>query len=230
MAPVFTMTPEHLAALEACLRTGAVDQRKAALDELATYPAELAVPLLHRVATDADFLCRRFAVMGLGNHRTPASLQALQDLLDRETDSNVLAEIANSLFEFGDVSIPVLQQLFLRDRHWLTRQTILSILMEADQGDVLLAVIREALQDPTQTVKETAILALGSLLQGPQQEEALTLLMALAQADFWRDRWRAATALTLSSDARAKQVLAHLQQDAHHHVVAAALESSVPEI
>jgi HEAT repeat protein len=224
------MNSDRLIELESLLRSGAIDQRKIALDELAQCPADLAVPILQRLSTDPDFLCRRFAVMGLGNHRTPESFQVLKDLLNQETDDNVLAEIANSLFEFGQESVPLLQQLFERNHHWLTRQTILSVLMEADCPEVLLSVIRQALQDKTQSVKETAILALGSLLKSPVQDEALSLLADLAIAADWRNRWRAATALTLSPDPKAKQILAILQQDTNHYVVAAALESGMEEL
>jgi HEAT repeat protein len=101
--------------------------------------------------------------------------------------------------------------------------------MESNQDDVLLAIIREALQDETQTVKETAILALGQVLKGDLQSEAMALLSELAVADFWRDRWRAATALTCASDPSAAVILANLQQDENHYVVAAALEASLPK-
>jgi HEAT repeat protein len=222
------MDSDRLAQLESLLRSGAIDQRKAALDELAGCPSDLVVPVLQRLATEPDFLCRRFAVMGLGNHRTDASFQALKNLLERETDPNVLAEIANSLFEFGEQSVPLLQHLFERTTHWLTRQTILSILMEAQQDEILLAVIRSGLKDETQSVKETAILALGVVLKGSLHTQALDLLADLAEAESWRDRWRAATALTLSPDPRAKSILVRLQQDQNHYVAAAALETSLP--
>jgi HEAT repeat protein len=221
------MNGDRLAQIESWLRTGAINQRKDAIDELAKCPSEVAVPILKRLATEPDFLCRRFAVMGLGNHRTAESFQALKDLLEQEKDQNVLAEIANALFEFGDESVPILKVLFQRCNYWLTRQTILSILMEANHDKILLDVAREALQDQTQTVRETAILALGSTLQGDVQQAALDLLAELAQNGFWRDRWRAATALRLSSDPRAKQILATLQKDENHYVVAAALESEL---
>ncbi len=107
--------------------------------------------------------------MGLGNHRSEASFQILKALLEQEQVQNVMAEIANSLFEFGDRSVPLLQTLFIRNHHWLTRQTIL---MESNKNAVLLSVIREALQDETQTVKETAILALGQVLKGDLPSEA----------------------------------------------------------
>jgi HEAT repeat protein len=222
------MDLDRLTQLENWMRSGAINQRKQAIDELASYPSEVAVPLLHQLARNPDFICRRFAVMGLGNHRTEDAFQALKILLEQESDDNVLGEIANSLFEFGDAAIPLLQKLFDRHHYWLTRQTILSILMEANQDEILLAVIRTGLLDETQTVRETAILALGQLLKGPLQQEALEILTELAQAEFWRDRWRAATALTLATDSKAKSLLAKLQTDENHYVAAAALESSLP--
>lgn len=216
-----------LTQLESWLRSGAINQRKQAIDELAGYPPEIAVPILERAATDSDFICRRFAVMGLGNHRTELAFNILKSLLETEKDHSVLSEIANSLFEFGDKAVPLLHQLFDQSPHWLIQQTILSILMESNQDDILFAVVQSALQDETQTVRETAILALGRLLKGSLQDQALNLLADLAQAHFWRDRWRAATALTLATDPRAKPILAQLQQDANHYVVAAALESQI---
>ena len=221
------MDSDRLAQLEFLFRNGSVYDRKLALDELAQSPSEAVVPILERLATSSDFLCRRFAVMGLGNHRTDQSFQILTNLLEREQDENVLSEIANTLFEFGDRAIPLLQNLFERNHNWLTRQTILSILMESDREDVLLTVIRQGLLDPTQTVKETAILALGRLLKGVYADEALNLLTELSNAEFWRDRWRAATVLSLSSSPRAKPLLAKLQKDQKHYVVAAALESGI---
>ena len=221
------MDPQRLTQLETWLRSGAINQRKQAIDELANCEPDIAIPILQRLSTDSDFLCRRFAVMGLANHRTEAAFQALKQRLDQERDDNVLAELANALFEFGEQSVPLLQKIFEQNRHWLTRQTVLSILMESEQEGILLAVIRDALLDETQTVKETAILALGQLLKGSYQSEALDLLADLAEADFWRDRWRAATALTLATDPKAKPLLAKLQQDDNHYVAAAALESSL---
>jgi HEAT repeat protein len=63
-------------------------------------------------------------------------------------------------------------------------------------------------------------------MAGELQTEAVDLLAELATAALWRDRWRAATALCLSTDPRAKSLLAQLQQDENHYV-AAALEKQV---
>ncbi|MEL6381633.1 MAG: HEAT repeat domain-containing protein [Cyanobacteria bacterium J06626_18] len=218
---------DRLNQLENVLRNGSINESRMALDELAQMPPEKAVPILRRLTQAENFQTRRLAMMGLGNHRADAAFQVLKDVLAQEQDANVLAEAANSLFEFGQVSLPLLQDLFLRSSHWLLRQSILSILMEVDQGDVLLAVVRVGIEDATQTVKETAILALGPLMNSPWETEAISLLSQTASAEYWRDRWRSATTLSLSDNPEAKQLLASLRQDKHHYVVAAALEGNL---
>ena len=164
--------------------------------------------------------------MGLGNHAPDqAAFDQLQALITTETDANVLAEIANSLYEFGDSSIPLLVTLFETNNNWLLRQTVLSILQESNHPKILLEVSLQALQDPTQTVKETAILSLRQVLASPLQARALAALTDLAQSTIWRDRWRAATALTGCSHPQATRLLNQLQQDENHYVVAAALDA-----
>lgn len=59
--------------------------------------------------------------MGWGNHFTEESFTVLKQIIETERDSNVLAEAANSLFEFGDRFIPLLQQLFINSENWLAR-------------------------------------------------------------------------------------------------------------
>lgn len=222
------MDAERLAQLEADLRTGPVNTCKAALDALAQCPSDQAVPLLSRLATQGDFLRRRFAVMGLGNHRTEASFEALKGLLGQEQDGNVLGEIANSLFDFGDRALPLLLQLFKTQESWITRQSIIGMLMEGDNDETLLAVAQLGLADSQQSVVEAAILALGKVLGGAQFEAALALLAPLTRSENWRLRWRAATALSLSDRPAAKALLAPLRQDENHRVVAAALEGDLP--
>ncbi|MEB3292449.1 MAG: HEAT repeat domain-containing protein [Synechococcales bacterium] len=219
------MDPDRLHHLEQQLRSPSLQDRKAALDELARVPSDLAVPLLQRLAMDPDFLRRRLAVMGLGNHRTTAAFIALTELLAEEADSNVVAEIANSLFEFGEVAVPLFPDLFHRCDDWLVRQTILGILVDAEVPEVLLEVIRMGLKDATVTTRETAILSLGQLVQGDFQTEAIDLLLEVAKSEQWRDRWRAATVLCRATEERARMTLAQLRQDENRYVVAAALEA-----
>ena len=222
------MTPDEISKLENDLRSSALNMRIAALNRLENQPSDTAMPILQRLSKDSSFLLRRLAVMGFGN-RAPeqAALDSLQELIKTETDPNVLAEVANSLYEFGDVSIPLLVQLFETNDNWLLRQTVLSILQESNHPDVLLEVSLKALDDPTQTVKETAILSLRHVVMSPLQVQALEALTKLAKSDVWRDRWRAATALTGCDHPQAKQLLIQLQKDENHYVVAAALDASV---
>lgn len=222
------MTPDEISKLEDNLRSSALNIRINALNQLVNQPAGLAVPILQRLSQESSFLLRRLAVMGFGNHAPDeAALASLQALMNTETDANVLAEAANSLYEFGDVSIPLLVQLFENNDNWLLRQTVLSILQESNHPDVLLAVSLKALNDPTQTVKETAILSLRQVLMSSLQPQALEALTELANSTIWRDRWRAATALTGCKHPKATELLSKLRTDENYYVVAAALDASM---
>jgi HEAT repeat protein len=214
----------HLPKLEQQLRSFALNERIGALNQLATIDSAVAVPVLERLAAEKDFMFRRLAVMGLANHRTEEAFQVLQGLIDREEDHSVLAEAANSMFEFGDRSIPILLNIFERSSHWLVRQTIISILVETDHDQALFQVATEALQDETQTVKEAGILAIAKIWRSPLAPQAFALIKTLAQDGFWRNRWRAAIALSGCLLPESRELLSKLQTDEHYRVVAAALE------
>jgi HEAT repeat protein len=222
------MTPDRLSHLEKQLRAAPLNERKAALDELAKVPSDLALPILQRLAAEPDFLFRRLAVMGLGNHPTPESLTTLKQLLAEEQDPSVLSEIANSLFEFGDGALPLLPELFERSDNWLVRQTVIGILADADRPDTLWQVLESGLQDDDVTTQESAILALGQLVnRDGWSDRVMPILLKLAVSDRWRQRWRAATTLSIAQNDRAKIALAKLRQDENHYVVAAALEAGL---
>ncbi|MEL6496238.1 MAG: HEAT repeat domain-containing protein [Cyanobacteria bacterium J06623_7] len=213
-----------LSQLKLNLRNHNIYQRKLALDELATIPSEAALPILQELLESPDFALRRIAVMGLGNHVTEASFKLLTKILGTEQDANVLAEAANSIFEFGDRSILPLKQLFANSDSWLVRQTVISILVDSDNPQILLEIAQLAIADDDQTTKETGILALSRLLNTPLKPEALNVFSRLSKAKYWRTRWRVAIALTASDDPQARKLLSKLQQDEHYRVVAAALE------
>jgi HEAT repeat protein len=106
--------PMDLEQIERDLRARALDKQKVALDTLAQAPAEIAVPILARLLSSSDFMQRRIAVMGLGNHRVEESFQLLAGVITTdslsetlcERDPNVMGEAANSIFDFGDRAIP----------------------------------------------------------------------------------------------------------------------------
>ena len=220
------MDSDRLEQLKLQLRNNNIYQRQLALNELATIPSESALPILQELLQSQDFALRRIAVMGLGNHQTEESYELLRQVLATEKDANVIAETANSLFEFGDRAIAPLEQLFIESNNWLIRQTVISILVDSQNPDVLLRVAKLAISDRDQTTKETGILALSRLLNTPLKQQALDIFSTLAEAEYWRTRWRTAIALTASQDPQARELLSKLQQDDHYRVVAAALENS----
>ena len=219
------MDRDRLSQIEANLRSKRIDVRKIALDELATVDSDIALPILQDLATEKDFGLRCMAMMGFRYHLTDASFNYLQEVLEKEQDSSVLAEAANSIFDFGERAIAPLEDLFDRCEHWLVRHTIIAVLAESEDPPVLLRIGKKAIAQQELMTKETGILALSRLLNTSLKEEALEIFTELAAAKNWRTRWRTAIALTASQDPKAKELLAQLQQDENHRVVAAALES-----
>lgn len=216
--------PPDLEQIDRDLRGSAIDLQRAALDRLAQVPADLAVPLLARLLDSSDFMQRRMAVMGLGNHQVEASFQLLAKVITNDKDPNVMGEAANAIVDFGDRAIPLLVDLFKQTDNWLVRQSIIPLLIDTNSYAELLTTAEIAIADDTQSVKEVGILALGSLLTSPFQAQALPLLLALCHDPSWRNRWRATIALQSLQNPATKAAIAQLQQDEHFRVVAAALE------
>ena len=218
------MDNNRLEQLKLDLRNNNIYQRQLALNDLATIPSGSALPILRELLESQDFALRRVAVMSLGNYTTEETFELLTHILATEKDANVLAEAANSLFEFGDRAIEPLRQLFIDSDNWLIRQTIISIFVDSNNPDVLLQIANLAIADKDQTTKETGILALSRLLNTDLKQQALDIFEILSKAKYWRTRWRTAIALTASQDFQARELLNKLQKDEHYRVVAAALE------
>ena len=218
------MNQDRLQQIEILLRSQRIDQRKAALDELATVDSNLAVPILKKLATEQDFGLRCMAMMGLSNHLTDDCFAYLKNVLEQEKDNSVLAEAANSIYDFGQKAIAPLQDLYDRCDYWLVRHTIVAVLAENEDPQVLLDIAKKAIQDENQMTKETGILALSRILNTPLKNEAFELFKVIAADKYWRNRWRVAIALTASQEPPAKELLAQLQKDSDYRVVAAALE------
>jgi HEAT repeat protein len=216
--------PVDLEQIDRDLRDRAIDKQKAALDRLAQVPADLAVPLLARLLESSDFMQRRMAVMGLGNHRVESSFQLLAGIIRNDRDPNVMGEAANAIVDFGDRAIPLLVDLFRNTNSWLVRQSIIPLLIDTNSHAELLITAKIAIADETQSVKEVGILALGHLLNSPFQSPALSLLLDLCSDPSWRNRWRATIALQSLQHPATRAAIGRLQQDEHFRVVAAALE------
>jgi HEAT repeat protein len=216
--------PIDLEQIDRDLRGRAIDKQRAALDKLAKVPADLAIPLLARLLASSDFIQRRLAVMGLGNHRVEESFQLLAGVITSDGDPNVMGEAANAIVDFGDRAIPLLVTLFRHTDSWLVRQSIIPLLIDTDYHAELLTIAEIAIADETQSVKEVGILALGHLLNSPLRDRSLSLLLELCKDPVWRNRWRAAIALQSLQNLATKDAISQLQQDENFRVVAAALE------
>ena len=108
------------------------------------------------------------------------------------------------------------------------RQTVIGILADADRPETLWQVLESGLKDADVTTQESAILALGQLVNREAwSDRVMPILLELAASDRWRQRWRAATTLSIARNDQAKLALAKLRQDENHYVVAAALEAGL---
>jgi HEAT repeat protein len=216
--------PIDLEQIDRDLRDRSLYTQKVALDRLAMLPADVAVPIFSRLLASSDFMQRRIAVMGLGNHRVEESFQLLADVITTDRDPNVMGEAANAIVDFGDRAIPLLVTLFRNTDSWLVRQSIVPLLIDTNYHSELLTISEIAIADETQSVKEVGILALGHLLNSPVGDRSLALLLDLCKDPIWRNRWRAAIALQSLQNPATKAAISQLQQDEHFRVVAAALE------
>jgi HEAT repeat protein len=221
------MTDDRSIELESNLRAAALHQRMAAANELASYPATAAVPIFKRLLTEKDVGLRRLAVMGLGKHRSDESFVELQTILDSSGDPIILADAADAIFEYGDVAIPLLVQLFDRSNQssqWQIRQTVIALLLDTDRYEVTLSILTNALADESIVVRELGIMAFKQMLQSPCQESALALLIKFATDPNWQMRWCAARCLHNCPEPQARETISRLQQDEDFRVIAAALE------
>ncbi len=213
--------------VEQNLRATGLYQRWNAMTELATYPATVAIPIFNRLLAEKDVGLRRMAVVGLSKHRNDETFEIFKSLIESGGDPIIVAEAANALFDFGDVAIPLLQQLFDRSAQptlWQIRQTVISLLVETEHYDVLLAVATTALGDETKAIRELGILALKQVLRSDLKALALERLLALAADPDWHIRWCTAISLHGCPEPQARQAIGRLLQDEDYRVVAAALE------
>ena len=195
---------------------------------LKDYDSDTAVPLLIAQQQDSAFLVRSFVAMGLGRKRNDTAYQALLNMLEVETDSNVQGEIANSLGLYGSVATERLVQLFENNDHWLVQRSILAIMPEMESPDALLKLALKALKNNDPTISQAGISTLGLLAKTQQAQAALEAMLPMVDSESWRSRLVTAYALKRFDDQAAKDALAKLRKDDHHKVVAAALEDLLP--
>ena len=185
--------------LRRAIASGDPAQAMPALAGLREVETEAAIPLLLLGLAQEPFLIRSLACAGLGVKRSEAGWQALVRALQSDGDANVRAEAANALASFGvERAWPLLRQAFELDVQWLVRCSILSALAEQPEISLpwLLELADLAIADGDGTVRVGGAEILGRLVR--EGDEPLAL--------------------------QARSLLAPLQADPDHRVVAAALD------
>jgi HEAT repeat protein len=201
--------------------------RLQAIVALKDYPAEVAVPLLKDRVEDREFVVRSFVARQLGTYHTPESSAMLRQLL-KDNNPNVRAEAANSISLFGDRTAPDLVKIFLNDKHWLVRISVLAALIDMACHSEVLAVCIEGVADADESVRENSVNAFISLIGSPQRAAALSQLLLLKDSELPHIRIRVAHALKHFDESEAKAAMLQLRQDPDHRVVGAAMEDLLP--
>jgi HEAT repeat protein len=172
-----------------------------ALAGLRQVASDQAVPLLLLGLEQEAFMVRSLSCAGLGVKRNEVAWEALVAALHHDGDANVRAEAANALVSYGvERSWPLLKEVFERDCQWLVRCSILSAYAEQVEmaPGPLLELARLALAAGDGSVRVGGAEILGRLV-------------------------REAVGTDGAIGATARELLAGLQQDPDHRVVAAAL-------
>jgi HEAT repeat protein len=196
-----------------------------AIVELRNHNPSVVVPLLKQRMYDQEFVIRSFVAMALGYKRNDEGFQSLLNLMENDPDPNVKAEAANSLANYGEKAIPHLRELFIRESHWLIRQSIFAALDEIGSPDVFLQLSQWGLQGDNLVVKLAAIACLARLRATPSEQEAIALLIELSTAETVAIRVQVARVLATFETPKAQAALAELRHDPDHRVVGATLEA-----
>ena len=202
-------------------------QKMKAIQELRSYEADVAVPLLKANMKDPEFLVRSFVAMGLGKKQNADSFAALLEMMKFDSDPNVRAEAANSISFYGDVAASHLASMFERDEHWLVRRSIIAALADLNSLEEFYEVCILGLQGEDQTVIESCINCLSRFANTVKQEAALKQLLLLVEDEWWRTRMQVARSLGKFDLPEARDALDRLKTDRDHRVVGAVLESLV---
>jgi HEAT repeat protein len=178
------LDPEQLRAAITC---GDPSRSMPALAALRDLPVEQAVPLLLLGLEQEAFLVRSLSCAGLGVKRNPAGRQALVRSLEHDEDVNVRAEAANSLVSHGlEEAWPLLLAAFRRDGQWLLRCSVLSAVAEHPEASLegLLELASLAIADADGTVRVGGAEILGRLvMEGGAPAESARVLLARLQDD-----------------------------------------------
>ena len=187
-------------ALREAIASNNPGRSRPALASLVDVPAEQAEPLLLLGLRQNDMLLRQLSCSGLGHKPTAAGWEPLVQALQQDPEVAVRAEAANALVSHSlERAWPLLLAAFERDDQWLLRCSVLSAVAEhpAMAAADLLQLARLALADGDGTVRVGGSEVLGRLVREGAADPEVA--------------------------AQARALLASLQHDPDHRVVAAAL-------
>lgn len=202
-------------------------ERMRGITNLREHPPVDAVPLLKQKMFDREFTIRSFVAAVLGYKQNEEGYEALRAILANETDSNVIAEAANSLAKYGDRALPILEDIFEQHPHWLVRQSIFAALEDFDCPHLLLKLCRSGYNGDDRVVKHAAVSLLQQLSDSPYGEDALDILLQAASDEDGFVRARAARTLRSFDDPKAEAALSKLRVDTDSRVARAILEGLV---
>ncbi len=204
-----------------------LEPRLRALTALQGFDTLTAVPLLCGQLEDAEYLVRLNVATGLGRRRSPQSYQALQSLLQQDSEASVRAEAVLSLSRFGLVALNPIVEAFRANTHPLVRGSVLEAIAFLPLPLELFKVCTLALADTDVALQEAATLAFGRFAKTEMQTAALDHLQPLAQSPHAAVRAALARSLHAFDNYRAREMLRQLHDDTDHRVAAAVLEGLV---
>ena len=193
-------------ALREAIASDVPGRSRPALASLVDATPEEAEPLLLLGLQQSDMLLRQLSCSGLGHKPTPAGWEPLVHTLQNDPEVAVRAEAANALVSHGlERAWPLLLEAFQRENEWLLRCSVLSAVAEHPQAEPegLLELAALAVADADGTVRVSGAEILGRLARQQGFVPPPATLPAAAE--------------------QARQLLARLQADPDHRVVAAAL-------
>ena len=218
----------NLPDIDAFLEQPSPQTRMRAIAEVQRHGPHAIVPLLKQHMANSNFVCRSFVAMALGKQRNEEGLAALLEMLEVESDPNVISEAASALAQFGPQVIPHLVAIFEQTEHWLVRQSMFSAFEDFDCPEELLHLCNLGIQGNELTVRYAAVANLGRLRNTPQSSDALQLLLSVAESEYGFIRSMTARQLRYFGGEAAEAALAKLGQDDDHRVVGTVLEGLLP--
>lgn len=170
-----------------------VEQQREAVESMGESHDERRTVEVERIAlTHRKFEIRREAVETLGELDDAASaIRVLRDVINQDAVREVREEAVETLGDLDDArAFPLLVELARSHRDVEVRKTAVSRLADSERSDEVLTVLREMIQDRSESMARSGIEALGSM----KDARVIQLLESTAMRHAARDVQREAVA------------------------------------